>query len=577
MKKLLTYSFILFFFIFESTFSQDTTRTEKKIIPAPKKIETKKPEQEKVTPEKSLPPIDMKEYIIKGKEEIKLEPSERNIEVKPEVKQSERSEIKDTPEVLPKRPFEQIEIKSTKTINIPEFEEGNLFHLMYGRYNEFDAGAQIGKTYKNDDVLLNGNFRRTSGFKKNADMYNGNISFSDFHRFKGGLVSNLYLDYSRQMYKFYGGSPTLESIERKMQFFNGTYQTNLRRWNSLDIGLEAGGRVGNVDDFKEVSEKGVTGKFYVKKIAGNAIIKGEVSYDGEFLNRNNKDSKIDLFKGNFEIEGNVKNVLRIILGVNAFSSINTNDQRLSKFYPHLYFGKLIQGLGEIYGEFAPEVSVINMISALDRNRYIDTRTEFSYVDTPLSLRLGWKNRKISNFNWEVYYLYQRLENFGIEYERHEEGIWNFDYTYKTQLQGIRFLMNWQQSNVLNLWTSIGVIDYSELKYMKIGRMDSYSYIGPIIGIPYHPNVSGDFTLDISPGGGVKFEMTGRYTGMRYLSAFSDDKLGPYFLVDMSISKRMNKNLSLSAKIFNLFNQKYETRRNYEQPDMVSVGGINFYW
>ncbi len=590
MKNFIICSFVLFLFVFESTFPQDTTRTEKKIIPAPKKMETKKTEQEKIVPEKSLPPIDMKEYIIKGKEEIKLEPAERNVEVKPEVKQSEKSEIKDVPEVLSKRPFEQTEIKSTKIINIPVFEEGNLFHLTYGRYNEFDAGAQIGKVYKNDEVLLNGDFRRTSGFKQNADMYNGNVSFSDFHRFKGEYVSNLYLDYARQMYKFYGSPisdkyyyPTFNRIDRKTEFLNGMFQTNLRRWSSLDIGLEAGGRVGNIDDFKEVSDKGVNGKFYVKKVVGNAIIKGEVSYGGEFLNRNNKDSKIDLFKGNFEIEGNVKKVFSVILGVNAFSSTNTNDQRLSKFYPRLYLGKLIQGLGEIYGEFAPEVSVINMISALDRNRYIDTNTEFSYVDTPLSLRVGWKNRKLSNFNWEVYYLYQRLENFGIEVEQRDLssidlpptllGIWDLDYKYKTQLQGVRFLMNWQKSNVLNLWTSVAVMDYSELEYTG-----SMSPLSAIIGdIPYHPNFSGDFTLDISPGGGVKFEMTGRYIGSRFISAFADDKLDSYFLVDMSISKRLNKNVSLSAKIFNLFNQKYETRRNYDQPDIVSVMGLSFFW
>jgi outer membrane receptor protein involved in Fe transport len=109
----------------------------------------------------------------------------------------------------------------------------------------------------------------------------------------------------------------------------------------------------------------------------------------------------------------------------------------------------------------------------------------------------------------------------------------------------------------------------------MGRVD---FVEPLIGnIPYHPNVSGDFTLDISPGGGVKFEMTGRYIGSRFISAFADDKLDSYFLVDMSISKRLNKNVSLSVKIFNLFNQKFETRRNYDQPDMVSVGGINFYW
>ncbi len=132
-------------------------------------------------------------------------------------------------------------------------------------------------------------------------------------------------------------------------------------------------------------------------------------------------------------------------------------------------------------------------------------------------------------------------------------------------------MNWQQSDVLTMWASAAVIDYSNLERLSSDK-------GLIIGnVPYHANVSGDFTLDISPGGGVKFELIGKYVGKRNILAISDEKLDPYFLVDMTIGKKLNKKFAVSVKIFNLFNQKYEIRRGYDQPDMVSAGNINIYW
>ena len=137
MEKFIIFYIFIFIFVSEQSFSQDTTITEKKIIPAPQRMETKK--EERVTPERSLPTIDMKEYIITGKEEIKLEPAEKKLEVDPEVLKGEEEKVLDIPEDIPKKPFEDTGVKYTKTIKIPEFEVGNLFHLTYGKYNELDV------------------------------------------------------------------------------------------------------------------------------------------------------------------------------------------------------------------------------------------------------------------------------------------------------------------------------------------------------------------------------------------------------------------------------------------------------
>ena len=228
MKKIIFYFLITFVFISGYSFSQDTTGVEKKIVPAPQRMETKK--EEKVMPERKLPTIDMKEFIITGKEEIKLEPAEKSLEVSPEVLKGKEETVSDIFEVIPRKPFEDIGVKYTKAIEIPEFEEGNFFHLTYGRYNELDFGAQIEKVYKNDNILIGGDFRRTSGFRKNADMYNGMLSFNDFHKFAEGITGVLSLDYTQGMYKFYG-SQFYSNVERSTKFLNGMFQTKNSRYS----------------------------------------------------------------------------------------------------------------------------------------------------------------------------------------------------------------------------------------------------------------------------------------------------------------------------------------------------------
>ncbi len=335
MKKIIVFPLIILAFVYEHSYSQDSTNTEKKIVPAPQRIETKEEIEKEPEKEKTLPVIDMKEFIITGKEEIKLEPGEKRLESDPDAVKSREEKVKDIPEVKLKKPFEGAGDKYTKTINIPMFEEGNLFYLTYGRYNEFNTGAKIEKVYKKDEVLFNGDFRKTSGFKENADMYFGGLNFNDFHKFLEGITGNLNLNYSQEMFKFYGSQhPDFINIERDVKFFSGTYQINFRNLPSWDIGIEAGGRVGKVDDIKEVSEKGFNGRFSVKKIAGNSIIKGEVSYDGEFLDRDDKNEKIDFLKGNLEIESNIKKIFRIKIGANIFNVNDTDNEKFSRFYPY---------------------------------------------------------------------------------------------------------------------------------------------------------------------------------------------------------------------------------------------------
>ncbi|MCK4966399.1 hypothetical protein KAS50_05170, partial [bacterium] len=311
MKRLVLLFLVILFS--GNSFAQDTTAVDKKAVPAPIRIKTEKEEIEEF--KKSLPTIDMKEHVITGKEEMKVEPSEKKLDEDPEFVKGKKEILDESGDPIPKKPFEYSDVKHTKAIYLPSAGEGNFLQLLYGRYSEMDAVLQTGKVYNNDEVIFGGDFRRTSGFTDNAGMYNGSLWFSDFHRFTEGVTGVVNFGYAQGMHKFYGSS-VFPDLERTTQFFNGGFQLHSRRWTSWDIGLEAGGRAGKVKDMEDVTETGVNGRFYVKKIAGSALVKAEVLYDGEFLDRDSENHTVDLVKGNFEIEGNIKRVFRIKVGLN---------------------------------------------------------------------------------------------------------------------------------------------------------------------------------------------------------------------------------------------------------------------
>lgn len=65
----------------------------------------------------------------------------------------------------------------------------------------------------------------------------------------------------------------------------------------------------------------------------------------------------------------------------------------------------------------------------------------------------------------------------------------------------------------------------------------------------------------------------QYTGHRPDGAYDED-LGSYTLVNLNARYNINKNISLYARIENLFDKDYETAYGYNQPDRGAYVGVN---
>ena len=65
------------------------------------------------------------------------------------------------------------------------------------------------------------------------------------------------------------------------------------------------------------------------------------------------------------------------------------------------------------------------------------------------------------------------------------------------------------------------------------------------------------------------------SGMRYNDAANTQELGGYATVNLRADYRLEKDLSLFARVGNLFDKDYELKRDYETPGRTVFVGIRY--
>lgn len=81
-------------------------------------------------------------------------------------------------------------------------------------------------------------------------------------------------------------------------------------------------------------------------------------------------------------------------------------------------------------------------------------------------------------------------------------------------------------------------------------------------VPFIPKEEAKATLKISDFKGLNVEFVGIYKGTRYAYHDQNIKLKSFLLIDFKVYKNIDKNLHLFISGDNLFNQKYQLRKNY---------------
>lgn len=559
--------------------SRNTQKREKP-RPAPSRTSTAHKDTVKTKPvqEKTLPAIQLKNYVITGKEQVTLPPSEKPTLYPQRVIQKEIHQEVD--EHRSARPLTIYAIKPVMTFLPPSSGRTNNLELGYGRYSDTKLSGQIARTYQAHDGIAGLDFHRTNGFMKDAGESEGRLRVGDAYKFTNSATGNLDVQYGYQGYKFYGSPFT--PMKRTIQDLTGNARINLHASQKLSIGFYGGGLMGSVkDDEEKVPAHSLFGSVQVHGFVGPHLITANLDATKHSYERNKIDGgpdqknphnwdKIKSFKLGLGFEGTVKRGLHLRAGGTLFENEDMAGKKISRFYPYASLSKAVPQVGEIFAEFTPEILSGSLFDMIAINRYFSSYSVVSFVNYPITIHAGWRKRTAQGITWEASYIYKKVEHLGIEVDPFRSGIWSMEYGlqgkgFKTTLQGMQFVADWQTSAQVSLWGTISVLDYSLLEHTIGGN------------IPYHANVTGSTMVQFRPGSGFQLELSAKYVGKRFVDLWGSKEFDPYVLANFHIGKRFRNNIEAGVSIYNLFNQKFEIRDLYQEPDMVSTGVLKFYW
>ncbi|MCL2126616.1 MAG: TonB-dependent receptor [Treponema sp.] len=91
-------------------------------------------------------------------------------------------------------------------------------------------------------------------------------------------------------------------------------------------------------------------------------------------------------------------------------------------------------------------------------------------------------------------------------------------------------------------------------------------------IPYNPEHTVGFSLDISWGGGSLL-ISGYYESLRYVDRPNFNELMPYFLLNATLNQEISNYLSVFGSLRNILNTSYETYMDYPMPGISLTLGV----
>lgn len=548
---------------------------QKPQAPSPTPIETGQPVQADTAKGEELPQLEMQEYIITGKEQLPPMPVEE-LNQKPEYRPDPEESIDVTE--TPVSPDVGKDItKASQFLEVPTTGVQNYVYGSYGRYQDIRAGTRLVHKKPTDEFIFTVDFSQTDGFRKDADRLDGVVQFSDQRRVSDNLVAGFSAQYHTDIYKLYGaeipgpadGLLTGEDLERSYSRIIGTARLDVESLSAGDISLEGrlrGGKISDAWGTADDAERGLYGRIDFRGFYGRTILTANGTFDGNYLKRDGRWKRSNLTTGTFSIETSLQDQLIIGAGVRGYIVQDTRGNSESKVYPYGQLTKPVTGIGELFVEYAPEVTSNTLMKNIERNPYLDARSLFSYELHPMKIRGGWRKQMENNVRWEVSYIYDKIENMGIEVPSLlSDGVWQLEHGYESKASGIQVDADWSASDMITLWGTARIIDYTNLEGSRGTN------------VPYHANVTAEGAVDIYPGHGIRFQIVSKYIGSRKTDTFGTAELDPYFLTDLTLGKKFGPTLEVAVRVFNVFNEKYSHRLHYREPDIVSAGELRFYW
>ncbi|MCK9595490.1 MAG: TonB-dependent receptor, partial [Candidatus Omnitrophica bacterium] len=92
-------------------------------------------------------------------------------------------------------------------------------------------------------------------------------------------------------------------------------------------------------------------------------------------------------------------------------------------------------------------------------------------------------------------------------------------------------------------------------------------------IVYQPKHKVDAALRYHDINGFTCELNGQFTGRRYKDTTNNDPVKEFYVFNLSLSKKVNENITGYLWLKNIFDRKYEVIKDYPMPGFSITTGV----
>lgn len=508
--------------------------------------------QEKETKEEQKP-VDLPEAIIYGNDFLNVKSGfKRNPSNVPKLSASELDSLNSLEKIRPSvLPVSRLPYQSVVPIDEKGYVEASI-----GRFISTNVDAGYVTDFNDFDLYLKGTYDQSRGFIDNAE----------YSKINAQLFSDYIAD---EKFFIFGGSKTRTNLKFQNYRYNNYAVQDFETRNNLDLGMGL-----DVDGHYEGFNFETGAAFNVMKTTGDSLDFSEQTLNGYFqlINPYNK------YRIGFNVEADLRssfgnsNNYALAEGIASYISEGFDLKLRGGYQIASYYdgvrnalklearinAKLSQSL-TMRGSFLSGLERQTVDNLFNMNRFLNYDFDIDHQYNKLNIAANILFHPDIDYNFSMgvnYKLADRVLNFV-----------NMDSSY--------FSSNYIDASILNLYFD-GFYNFDDvhsidlvLKY-NITSTDSIKK-----KLTYVPDFENELNYRIKLNNGLSAKVGFEFVGTRYVDLLNIDELDPYFNMNFDINYLINKNLSIFAKVENLFNQDIFIYNYYRERSLFASMG--FHW
>jgi len=443
------------------------------------------------------------------------------------------------------------------------------FKVGLGRYltTYFDGMIQ-GDLFKGVYLGSSFNHRASQGFIDNADYVKNKFSVESgvrlpkinekiFYWLDNAKLITMF-DYFTNSYGFYGSlTPSFRRNINNLEFkislespFRSQFDYRLNvRYNLFTI----------IDTLSNYGVSNFDGK--EKRLDFDFNFRQRVDFlnlrfDLRYITLVDRYFKFGVSAGNVFEFFNIERTYWLDVGINFFSFENHLGAKNLRIYPSLSLRYRLSSLARAYAVFSPEVVNLTVVDFVADNRYLTENLKVARPENYLNLILG-VNYGRENFGLDVSLNFRTFKNFPIYVEKNK-GF---------------YVLEFERAQFVELKFS-GVFNYRRNEFTFGGVLRSSYNARSKKPVPYYPSFSSDIGYRYVFPFGLAIDTEISLISNRVVD-FDGNEIGGYVLSSLGIEYVVFKNFKVFAKFDNLLSRRYYIWKDYLEPNLIFLCGIEY--